>query len=200
MTAIENGRERPSDRTSLIEESILPTRASQRPIGMLGYAGIWVGIAVIIATYSLGAAGIGGGFSLATVVLTIMAANLAIGLFMILTADIGTEHGLSFAVYLRAPFGIHGTHLPAVSRGLVAAMWFGIQTYLGALALNGIGEHFFGFSNWFVWYLAFGVLQVGNTMLGIKSVDALPRWLRRRSSRFPPGCTFRWKAWPKPRA
>ena len=173
MTAIETGRERPSDRTSLIEESILPTRASQRPIGMLGYAGIWVGIAVIIATYSLGAAGIGGGFSLATVVLTIMAANLAIGLFMILTADIGTEHGLSFAVYLRAPFGIHGTHLPAVSRGLVAAMWFGIQTYLGALALNGIGEYFFGFSNWFVWYLAFGVLQIGNTMLGIKSVERL---------------------------
>lgn len=173
MTVNENIRSRPSDRTSLIEESILPTRASQRPIGMLGYTWIWVGIAVIIATYSLGATGISGGFSLLSVVLTIFAANLAIGAIMILTADIGTEHGLSFAVYLRAPFGIHGTHLPALSRGIVAAMWFGIQTYLGALALNGIGEYFFGFSNWFVWYLAFGVLQVANTMMGIKSVERL---------------------------
>ncbi|MBU9698663.1 NCS1 family transporter [Rhodobacteraceae bacterium HSP-20] len=173
MTVIENAGARPSERTSLIEESILPTRASQRPIGMLGYAWIWVGIAVIIATYSLGATGITGGFSLWTVILTIFAANLAIGAFMILTADIGTEHGLSFAVYLRAPFGIHGTHLPAVSRGLVAAMWFGIQTYLGALALNGIGEYFLGFSNWFVWYLLFGMVQVANTMLGIKSVERL---------------------------
>ncbi len=173
MTVIENAGAHPSDRTSLIEESILPTRANQRPIGMLGYAWIWVGIAVIIATYSLGATGITGGFSLLTVILTILAANLAIGVFMILTADIGTEHGLSFAVYLRAPFGIHGTHLPAVSRGLVAAMWFGIQTYLGALALNGIGEYFLGFSNWFLWYLLFGMLQVANTMLGIKSVERL---------------------------
>lgn len=173
MTVIENAGAHPSDRTSLIEESILPTRASQRPIGMLGYAWIWVGIAVIIATYSLGATGITGGFSLLTVILTILAANLAIGVFMILTADIGTEHGLSFAVYLRAPFGIHGTHLPAVSRGLVAAMWFGIQTYLGALALNGIGEYFLGFSNWFLWYLLFGMVQVANTMLGIKSVERL---------------------------
>lgn len=173
MTVIENAGARPSDRTSLIEESILPTRANQRPIGMLGYAWIWVGIAVIIATYSLGATGITGGFSLLTVILTILAANLAIGVFMILTADIGTEHGLSFAVYLRAPFGIHGTHLPAVSRGLVAAMWFGIQTYLGALALNGIGEYFLGFSNWFLWYLLFGMVQVANTMLGIKSVERL---------------------------
>ncbi len=161
------------DRTALVEESILPVQLNQRPIGLWGYAWIWVGIAVIIATYSLGAAGIQGGVGLGAVILTILLANVAIGAFMMLTADIGTEHGLSFAVYLRAPFGVHGTHLPSVSRGVVAAMWFGIQTYLGALALNGIGEYFFGFSNWFVWYLAFGILQVVNTSMGIKSVERL---------------------------
>lgn len=160
-------------RSALIEESILPTRLDQRPIGRWGYIWIWVGIAVIIATYSLGATGVSGGISLAHVILTIFAANLVIGAFMLLTADIGTEHGLSFAVYLRAPFGIYGTHLPAVSRGVVAAIWFGIQTYLGALALNGIGEYFLGFSNWFLWYAAFAALQVANTAMGIKSVEKL---------------------------
>lgn len=161
------------ERSALVEESILPVQLNQRPIGLWGYAWIWVGIAVIIATYSLGATGVGGGVGLGGVILTICLANVAIGAFMVLTADIGTEHGLSFAVYLRAPFGIHGTHLPSISRGIVAAMWFGIQTYLGALALNGIGEYFFGFSNWFAWYVAFGVLQVANTALGIKSVERL---------------------------
>ncbi|WP_018001027.1 NCS1 family transporter [Paracoccus sp. N5] len=173
MSLTQDGLAPGRDRTALIEESILPTRANQRPIGMLGYAWIWVGIAVIIATYSLGATGIQGGFSLGAVALTILLANLAIGALMLLTADIGTEHGLSFAVYLRAPFGLHGTHLPAVSRGVVAAMWFGIQTYLGALALNGIGEYFLGFSNWFLWYALFAAVQVANTMLGIKSVERL---------------------------
>ncbi|MFD2741635.1 NCS1 family transporter [Sulfitobacter aestuarii] len=166
------GRATPQ-REALVEESILPTGLGQRPIGMLGYAWIWVGIAVIIATYSLGAAGVGGGVSLSTVIITIALANLTIGLFMLLTADIGTEHGLTFAVYLRAPFGVHGTHLPAVSRGVVAAMWFGIQTYLGALALNGIGQYFLGFDNWFVWYVLFAILQVANTASGIKSVERL---------------------------
>ena len=136
------------DRSPLIEDSILPTSLDQRPIGAWGYAWIWVGIAVIIATYSLGATGVQGGVSLGEVILTIFLANLVLGAFMLLTADIGTEHGLSFAVYLRAPFGIHGTHLPSLSRGLVAAMWFGIQTYLGAIALNGIVEYFLGFDNW----------------------------------------------------
>lgn len=161
------------DRSALIEESILPTHASQRSISAIGYAWIWVGIAVIIATYSLGATGIQGGFGLGSVLLVILLANLAVGTIMLLTADIGTEHGLSFAVYLRAPFGIHGTHFPAVSRGLVAAMWFGIQTYLGALALNGISEYALGFSNWFLWYALFAAVQVANTMLGIKSVERL---------------------------
>lgn len=173
MSLTQDGLAPGRDRTALIEESILPTRASQRPIGMLGYAWIWGCIAVIIATYSLGATGIQGGFGLGTVMLTILLANVAIGMVMLLTADIGTEHGLTFAVYLRAPFGLHGTHLPAVSRGLVAAMWFGIQTYLGALALNGIGEYVLGFSNWFLWYALFAAVQVANTMLGIKSVERL---------------------------
>ncbi|HEY9037402.1 MAG TPA: NCS1 family transporter [Roseovarius sp.] len=173
MTATDQIRQAEHERTGLIEESILPTLLGQRPIGLIGYAWIWVGIAVIIATYSLGAAGVGGGVPLSTVILIIFLANVGIGALMVLTADIGTEHGLPFAVYLRAPFGIHGTHLPAVSRGLIAAMWFGIQTYLGALALNGIGEYFLGFNNWFIWYVIFGILQVANTAMGIKSVERL---------------------------
>lgn len=120
-----------------------------------------------------GAGGVAGGIPLAQVVLVIALANLVIGAFMLLTADIGTEHGLSFAVYLRAPFGVRGTHLPALSRGVVAAMWFGIQTYLGALALNGIAQYFLGFDSWFIWYLVFAALQVANTAMGIKSVERL---------------------------
>lgn len=173
MAATDQVRSAEHDRSALIEESILPTLLGQRPLGLLGYAWIMVGIAVMIATYSLGAAGVEGGISLGTVVLTIVLANIVLGAFMVMTADIGTEHGLSFAVYLRAPFGVYGTHFPALSRGLVAAMWFGIQTYLGALALNGIGQHFFGFDNWFIWYVVFAVVQVINTALGIKSVERL---------------------------
>jgi NCS1 family nucleobase:cation symporter-1 len=162
-----------NERGALIEESILPTHLNQRPIGLMGYVWIMVGIAVIIATYSLGAGGVEGGVSLVNVVVTILLANVAISVLMVLTADIGTEHGLSFAVFLRAPFGVHGTHLPSISRGLVAAMWFGIQTYLGALALNGIGEYFLGFDNWMVWYAIFGIIQVVNTAYGIKAIERL---------------------------
>ncbi len=160
------------ERNHLLEESILPVRLRQRTIGALGFVWIWIGMAVIIATFQLGASGVAG-LPLPQVLLTILLANVALAVVMTLTADIGTEHGLSFAVYLRAPFGIKGTHLPAVSRGIVAAIWFGVQTYLGALAINGIVEYFTGFSGWFLWYVLFGVVQIVNTAMGIKAVERL---------------------------
>ncbi|MCP8687192.1 NCS1 family transporter [Marinobacterium sedimentorum] len=156
----------------LLEESILPVSIQQRPIGALGFVWIWIGIAVIIATFQLGANGVAG-LPLPQVVGIILVANLVLALLMTLTADIGTEHGLSFSVYLRAPFGIYGTHLPSIFRGLIAAIWFGIQTYLGALALNGIVEYLSGFSSWPLWYLVFALVQIGNTALGIKAVEVL---------------------------
>ena len=159
-------------RNHLLEESILPVRLRQRTIGALGFVWIWIGMAVIIATFQLGATGVAG-LPLPVVLLTILLANAALAIVMTLTADIGTEHGLSFAVYLRAPFGTVGTHLPAVSRGIVAAIWFGVQTYLGALAINGIVEYFTGFSAWFLWYVVFALVQIVNTAMGIKAVERL---------------------------
>ena len=157
---------------NLLEASILPVWLNQRTIGFFGFIWLWIGMAVIIATFQLGAGGVAG-LPLVQVVAIIFFANLVLGIVMSLTADIGTEHGLSFAVYLRAPFGIKGTHLPAVSRGVVAAIWFGVQTYLGALALNGIVEYLWGFDNWVLWYVLFAVVQIVNTALGIRAVELL---------------------------
>src|SRR3712207_3495598 len=89
-------------RNHLLEESILPVRLRHRTIGALGFVWIWIGMAVIIDTFQLGANGVAG-LPLPVVLLTILLANIALAVVMTLTADIGTEHGLSFAVYLRAP-------------------------------------------------------------------------------------------------
>lgn len=122
MAYTEAAAQRPTadEKSHLLEASILPVWLNQRTIGGLGYVWIWIGMAVIIATFQLGAGGVAG-LPLTTVIGTIFLANLVLGLVMALTADIGTEHGISFAVYLRAPFGTIGTHLPSVTRGIVAA-------------------------------------------------------------------------------
>ncbi len=43
--------------------------------------------------------------------------------------------GVPYAVISRASFGVLGANIPAVTRGLIAFAWYGIQTYLASSAL-----------------------------------------------------------------
>jgi NCS1 family nucleobase:cation symporter-1 len=155
---------------SLISKEILPVKSSQRVISGYGFFNIWVGMAVIIATFMIGGNGIDS-MSIWQLAGAILLANLIIAVIGSLSGDIGIEHGLSFAAYMRAPFGTLGVHLPAVSRGIVAAIWFGIQTYLGALAINYLVLSLTGFDSWILWYFVFAAVQIFNTALGIKAID-----------------------------
>lgn len=52
-----------------------------------------------------------------------------------LVAKPSQESGAPFPVIARAPFGVRGANLPAVLRGVIAAAWYGIQTYLASNAI-----------------------------------------------------------------
>lgn len=163
-----DGRSRNSN--TLISEDILPITSKRRSLGGLGFANIWIGMAIVISVFSFGASGIEG-MSIFGVASATLVANIIIAIVGSLTGDIGVEHGLSFATYLRAPFGIVGVHFPAVARGIVASCWFGINTYIGSTAINYFTIALFSIDNWFMWFLIFAAVQIVNTMLGIKAID-----------------------------
>jgi hypothetical protein len=98
-------------------EAILPTWLNQRALTFWGFNYIWIGLAVAIVTFQYRANGVAADYSIPTVLALVWFATAALAILMTATAYIGTERGLSFAVYLRAHFGTVGTHLPAVSRG-----------------------------------------------------------------------------------
>lgn len=157
-------------KNSLVSVDILPITSTKRSLGGLGFANIWIGMAIVIAVFSFGASGIDG-MSIIGVASATLVANIIIAVIGSLTGDIGVEHGISFATYLRAPFGISGVHIPAIMRGIVAACWFGINTYIGATAINYFTLALFGIDNWFLWFIVFAIVQIINTMLGIKAID-----------------------------
>lgn len=157
-------------KNTLVSEDILPITSKKRTLGGLGFANIWIGMAIVISVFSFGASGIDG-MNIWGVATATLAANIIIAVVGSLTGDIGVEHGLSFATYLRAPFGLVGVHLPAIARGIVASCWFGINTYIGSTAINYFTLNLFGIDNWFLWFIVFAVVQIVNTMLGIKAID-----------------------------
>ncbi|WP_342431347.1 NCS1 family transporter [Neobacillus sp. FSL H8-0543] len=157
-------------KSHLKSSDLLPIQQKDRKISSLGFSFMWVGMVVVLATFAIGGAGVIS-LPLPMVILATVIGCLAIGFFISLIADIGIEHGLSFPVYMRAPFGTIGTHIPSVTRGITASMWFGVNTYFGSTAMNGILNMLFGFDNWFICYLIFAAVQLINTSLGIKSIE-----------------------------
>ncbi|MEK5333354.1 NCS1 family transporter [Lysinibacillus sp. FSL W8-0992] len=158
------------DGNYLKSPDLLPVTHQQRNIGTFGFAVIWIGMAIVLAAFAIGGAAIIS-LPLPMVILATLIGSCLIGVFMTLIGDIGIEHGLSFPVYMRAPFGTFGTHIPSLVRGVTAACWFGINTYFGAMAINGILNLLFDFNNWFLCFLVFAALQLFNTSLGIKSIE-----------------------------
>lgn len=149
---------------------LFPIGHNERKIGVFGFAMIWVGMAIVLAAFAIGGGGIIN-LPLGMVILATIIGSVAIGILMVIIGDIGVEHGLSFPVYMRAPFGTIGTHIPSVVRAVTASCWFGINTYFGASAINGILNLLFGFDNWFICFFVFAAAQLFNTALGIKSIE-----------------------------
>lgn len=149
---------------------LMPIPHDKRKISTLGFSIMWVGMAVVLAAFAIGGTGIQS-LSLPMVILATLIGTVLIGIFITITGDIGIEHGLSFPVYMRAPFGTVGTHIPSVLRGVTASMWFGINTYFGSTAMNAILNALTGFDNWLLCYFIFAFVQLLNTALGIKAVE-----------------------------
>ncbi|TCP27097.1 NCS1 family nucleobase:cation symporter-1 [Scopulibacillus darangshiensis] len=149
---------------------LLPVSHDKKTISTLGFSSMWVGMAILLATFAIGAAGVQT-LPLGWVVAATIIGSLAIGVFITIIGDIGIEHGLSFPVYMRAPFGIIGTHIPSVIRAIAASFWFGINTYFGATAVNAILNTLTGFDHWLICYMIFALVQLINTASGIKWVE-----------------------------
>src|SRR5690606_32614393 len=155
---------------SLKSPDLFPIGHGARKISTLGFSLIWVGMAIVLAAFAIGGDGIQH-LPLGWVIVATIVGSVLIGIFMTLSGDIGVEHGISFPVYMRAPFGTFGTHIPSVVRGVTASCWFGINTYFGATAMNAILNILVGFDNWFICFLLFAAAQLVNTALGMKAIE-----------------------------
>jgi NCS1 family nucleobase:cation symporter-1 len=119
----------------LSNPDLRPTTLAQRTWTTYHIASLWIGLSVCIPTYMLAASLVGGGMNWWQAVLTIMLGNLIVCVPMVLIAHAGTRFGIPFPVLARASFGVRGSNIPAILRGLVACGWFGIQTWIGGQAI-----------------------------------------------------------------
>ncbi len=122
----------------LYSEDLAPVPANKRTWSKWHLAAIWVGMAVCIPTYLLASYMIKSGLNWSEALIIIGAANLIITIPMVLNGHAGVKYGIPFPVIGRAAFGTKGIHLASVTRGIIACGWFGVQTWIGGLAIYAI--------------------------------------------------------------
>jgi NCS1 family nucleobase:cation symporter-1 len=147
-------------------------KPGERVLGTMDFIWLWFGMTAQMGVFMLGAS-FAGRLSFVSAMAAILLGNAIVSVILILNGDVGTRYGINFSVFLRAPFGRRGALLPVIARALTGVFWFGIQTYFGARAINIAVEYLTGYSNWFLWYLLFGFIQIWITAGGIKWIKYL---------------------------
>jgi NCS1 family nucleobase:cation symporter-1 len=93
---------------------------------------------VCIPSYMLASTMIEAGLGWRSSLLAVLIGNVIVLVPMVITAHAGTRYGIPFPVFARAAFGTQGTHVPSLLRAVVACGWFGIQTWVGGLAIHAL--------------------------------------------------------------
>ena len=172
----------------LWNRDLAPTTIKERTWSTWNIAALWIGMSVVITTYTLAGGFIEAGMNWWQAMMTILLGNTIVLIPMILNAHAGTKYGVSFPVLSRAAFGTLGANIPALLRAVVACGWFGIQTWIGGTALDALFGYMFpawkGLSfeilqialhTWLAFFLFWGI-QVFIILKGVEGIKYLETW------------------------
>ena len=160
---------------------LAPTTIASRTWSTYHIAALWIGMSVVITTYTLASGLMQQGMTWWQALVTILLGNAIVLIPMILNAHAGTKYGVSFPVLCRAAFGVRGANVPAILRAIVACGWFGIQTWIGAIALQALLTALW--SGWAhvpasIWisFAIFWAMQVALIIKGLEGIKWLEAW------------------------
>jgi nucleobase:cation symporter-1, NCS1 family len=165
----------------LWNRDLAPTTIRERTWSTWNIAALWIGMSVVITTYTLAGGFIEAGMTWWEAMITILLGNTIVLIPMMLNAHAGTKYGVSFPVLCRASFGTRGANIPAVLRAIVACGWFGIQTWIGGQALDALFGTMspawknFGIHMW-VSFFIFWAVQVLIILKGVEGIKYLETW------------------------
>jgi nucleobase:cation symporter-1, NCS1 family len=174
----------------LWNRDLAPTTIKERTWSTWNIAALWIGMSVVITTYTLAGGFIEAGMNWWQAMITILLGNTIVLIPMMLNAHAGTKFGVSFPVLCRASFGTYGANVPAILRAIVACGWFGIQTWIGGTALDALfGVMWDGWNNllggaafldvalhtWLA-FLLFWAIEVLIILKGVEGIKHLETW------------------------
>ncbi len=152
--------------------SFLPVTDKERIFSLTTYTFLWWSSLKPIQMFILGQSFLPphGGLNIAQAIMVVVVTGLIVTLVFSLNGMFGQRHGLAYAVQLRSSFGLRGAKIPAAIRAIPAIAWYGIGSWIGAMAVASITQQLFGFGSVPVYFLLFQIFQTGLAYFGIQTI------------------------------
>lgn len=161
--------------TLKIDKSLMPRTETKRNVSPIAYAFMWIGDGVNLGNMTLGASLVVAGLATMNVLQTFFAAIIAILIISVvftLNDRLGYRTGIPYVVQLRMSFGIKGSIISSLLRGIPGIVWYGFQSWIGATALNEIIKVLSSdaFDNIFICFLILQFVQIVLSLYGFHAV------------------------------
>ncbi|UQS86031.1 NCS1 family transporter (plasmid) [Nicoliella spurrieriana] len=158
-----------------IPDELLPIKDDQRKIGKLAYMSMWLGDGFNIGNITVGSSIVVAGVATMNLLQTVVAAAIAIAIVSLIFAlndRFGYETGVPYVMQLRLSFGKNGAKFSSLFRGVPSLVWFGFQSWTGALALNEIAKIITnnGFNNVAICFTFLMIVQLILSIRGFKFI------------------------------
>lgn len=158
-----------------VDESLSPKAESARTVGPVDYMFMWLGDGVNLGNMTLGASLVVAGIATLNIFQTFAAAIIAIGIISAVFAlndRVGYRTGIPYVVQLRMSFGIKGSIVSSLLRGIPAIVWYGFQSWIGGTALNEIAKIVTGgsFDNIFACFVVLQLVQIVLSLYGFHAI------------------------------
>ncbi|MDF7666941.1 NCS1 family transporter [Orbaceae bacterium ESL0727] len=170
-----NNIETVSPENALMDESLMPKKDNERTVGVIPYIFMWIGDGVNLGNMTLGASLMVAGIATLNIFQTFLAGLSAIAIISVIFAlndRLGYRTGIPYVVQLRLSFGIKGSMISSLLRGIPAIVWYGFQSWIGGSALNEIVKVLthHTFDNVFACFVVLQFVQIGLALYGFHAV------------------------------
>ncbi len=159
-----------ADRFPDVPSGLLPK--DDRLLDQLSYTNSWIGGSIYIGVFMVGSSLVppNGTLNLFQAILALLIGLSCIAVAYNLNGMAGNRDGIPFVVQTRSCFGFVGSKFPVLIRAVPALFWYGIQTWVGASALNALSTRLVNFNNIWIWFVVFQFVQITLSYFGFEGI------------------------------
>ncbi|MEM3671108.1 MAG: cytosine permease, partial [Thermoprotei archaeon] len=122
----------------LWNEDFHPTPIAKRTWGAGTFFAIWLGMVVIIPTWTLSTVGMGLGLNWSTALILMFLGNLIVLIPTLVQSHGGARYGMAEPQLTRTRWGIYGAQIPSWVRAIISMGWWGVESFIIAEAAGYI--------------------------------------------------------------